>query len=228
MTMKTLPFPVVALASILLVSTISACNKANTPPEPAEVRVAEKQQAPSAMPGAVDGDLEQLRAACPMVVQGTAVTAADTEGGVALTFTTDSGDVADLRTRVRHMAEMYGMHQGQAGRMWHHMGGAGMGKGGSGMGSGDMMGSGSPAGDDPASAGGGAGMGHMAGRGPMPAASYTTTDTEMGARLELQPTDKSQLEALREHVRWHQERLNSGECWGLQGQPTTKSSTGQK
>jgi hypothetical protein len=82
---------------------------------------------------------KKLRAGCPMVEQGAGVTVADTEGGVALTFTTDIGDVADVRTRVQHMAQMYAMHHGQAGMMWHPKGGQGM---------------------------GGEGMGYMAGRGP--------------------------------------------------------------
>jgi hypothetical protein len=54
----------------------------------------------------------------------------------------------------------------------------------------------------------------------MPAATATVTDTDLGARLELRPSDASQLGALREHVRWHQQRMHSGECWMLQGQPT--------
>jgi hypothetical protein len=198
--MRPLHFTFVALASVLLGSAIWSCDKDKTPPEPAETRSAQKQQTPPAMPSAEDGIMEQLRAGCPMIVQGADVTAADAEGGIALTFTTDTGDVADLRTRVQHMAQMYEMHRGQAGMMWHHMGGEGMGHGGPGM--------------------GGEGMGHMAERGPMPAASTTMTDTGLGARLELRPTDPSQLDTLREHVRWHQERLHSGECWMLEGQPT--------
>jgi hypothetical protein len=145
----------------------------------------------------------QLRAGCPMVVQGADVKVSDTEGAVALTFTTDTGDVADLRTRVQHMAQMYQMHHGQTGMMWHHMGGKaakGTGHGGPGMGGEDM--------------------GHMARRGPMPTASATMTNTDLGARLELRPSDASQLDALREHVRWHQQRMHSGECWMLKGQPT--------
>jgi len=147
-----------------------------------------------------------------MVVQGADVTVADTDRGVALTFTTAAGDVVDLRTRVRNMAQMYEMHRGQAGMMWHHMGGKGMGHSGRGMG-GEGMGHGRPG-------KGGEGMGHMAGRGPMPAASGTVSDTDQGARIELRPTDSSQLDALREHVRWHQARMHSGECWMPQGQPT--------
>lgn len=209
--MKPLRFTFVAIASVLLGSAIWSCDKDRTPPGPAETGSAQEQQASPAMPSAEDGIMEQLRAGCPMVVQGTDVTAADTEGGVALTFTTETGDVADLRTRVQHMAQMYGMHHGQAGMMWHNMGGEGMGHGGPGMG-GEGMG-------HEGTGMGGPGMDHMAERGPMPAASTTMTDTDLGARLELRPTDPSQLDALREHVRWHQERLHSGECWTLEGQP---------
>jgi hypothetical protein len=195
--MKPLQFTFVALASVLFGSAIWSCDKDKTPPEPAETRSAQEQQAPPTMPSGGGGMMD---AGCPMVVPGADVTATDTEGGVALTFTTDTGDVADLRTRVQHMAQMYEMHHGQAGMTWHHMGGEGMAHGGPGM--------------------GGESMGHMAGRGPMPAASTTMTDTDSGARLELRPNDASQLDALREHVRWHQERMHSGECWMLEGQPT--------
>jgi hypothetical protein len=62
---------------------------------------------------------------CPMDVPGTKVSVADTPDGVAITFTTTS-DVAELRQRVHHVAEM---HE-------HRMQG-GMGSGG--MGSGHMM-----------------------------------------------------------------------------------------
>jgi hypothetical protein len=52
---------------------------------------------------------------CPMDVSGTSVTTADVEGGVALSFTTSSGDVADLRQRVRRMAEMHSHMHGEGG-----------------------------------------------------------------------------------------------------------------
>lgn len=139
--------------------------------------------------------MQQL-AGCPMAVRGTAVAVADTKNGVALTFTTDDSDVSDLRTRVQRMGEMYGMHGGQGAMMWHSMGGEGMGHG-SGMGMGMEM-------------------EHMAGSDPMPAARSSVTDTDNGARIELQPTEASQLDALRQHVRLHEQRMHSGECWMLQ------------
>lgn len=43
----------------------------------------------------------------------------------------------------------------------------------------------------------------------------TSTDTDNGARIDLWPTDPSQLTSLREHIRWHQLRMSSGECWML-------------
>ena len=69
----------------------------------------------------------------------------------------------------------------------------------------------------------GMGMGHLAGRGPMPAATATVTEIDKGARLELRPTDESQLSQLREPVRWHQQRMESGDCWMLQGQGAAPS-----
>ncbi len=53
---------------------------------------------------------------CPMQVAGTTVAATDVEGGVALGFTTSSGDVSELRRRVTHMAEMHNQEHA-AGRM---------------------------------------------------------------------------------------------------------------
>ena len=64
---------------------------------------------------------------CPMEVQGTSVAVADTDDGVAVTFTT-TGDVAELRKRVHAMADMHA----------HMMHGGTMGSG-SAMGSGHMM-----------------------------------------------------------------------------------------
>lgn len=51
-----------------------------------------------------------MAAACPMQVSGTTVASTDVEGGTGLAFTTASGDVGDLRRRVRQMA---GMHNSQ-------------------------------------------------------------------------------------------------------------------
>jgi hypothetical protein len=193
--MSSARFPTLTIASVFVAAALWSCNKNNaSEPEPAGPQAQEQTSSPMSTTGG--GMTQELRAGCPMVVEGADVEVTDTEGGVALTFTTEVGDVGDLRARVQHMAEMYGMHRGRRGMMWHHMGHQGRGRAGPGM-----------------------GMGHMAGRGPMPAATATVTEIDRGARLELRPTDASQLEALREHVRWHQQRMESGECWMLQGQP---------
>lgn len=44
---------------------------------------------------------------CPMKVTGADLAVADVENGVALTLTTKSGDVADLRRRTENMAKMH-------------------------------------------------------------------------------------------------------------------------
>jgi hypothetical protein len=45
---------------------------------------------------------------CPMEVPGTTVVATEIEGGSSLAFSTTTGDVQDLRNRVRRMSEMHG------------------------------------------------------------------------------------------------------------------------
>src|SRR5436305_9057260 len=51
---------------------------------------------------------------CPMQVSGTTVQAEDTSSGAALVFKT-TGDVSELRNRVRHMADMHNRRQSQSG-----------------------------------------------------------------------------------------------------------------
>lgn len=124
---------------------------------------------------------------CPMKVPGTAVSVADTEGGVALVFTTSTGDVAELRRRVHQVAEMHNRH---------HSGG---------MMSGGMHDGGT--GEHPMGRGGG-----MMSPGMMIGSAATAEDVEGGARIVLAPKDPSQLDALRRHVHGHAERMSHGEC----------------
>jgi hypothetical protein len=65
-----------------------------------------------------------MEAVCPLAVPGTKVSAADTPAGAALAFTTAPEGVADLRSRVRRLAEMHTAH---------HAGGATGGPGGHAM-----------------------------------------------------------------------------------------------
>lgn len=128
---------------------------------------------------------------CPMQVPGTTATAADVEGGVAISFTT-TRNVNDVRQRVRRMAEMHNRRNAD-GMMMEH-----------------------PRPD--AEAGGhkheGPSGGMMSGGGMMmmPAATATVGDIEGGARLVLRPKDPAQLGALREHARMHTARMAGGEC----------------
>jgi hypothetical protein len=134
------------------------------------------------MAGAQPGHGEPM-GMCPMQVQGTQVRTEDTEGGVSVVFTTSGGDVADLRARVRRMAEMHTrmseMHAGQpgsAGPMEH-------------------------------------GMQHGMGGMAMVPSTATASDIEGGARIELRPHDPAQLEALRSQAHTHvQQMASSGQC----------------
>ncbi len=121
---------------------------------------------------------------CPMKVPGTVVTAANTEHGVAISFTTRTGDVAELRRRARHMAEMHDRHGMMNGR-------------------GGMMGGTSESSD----ASGEKGMPMR-----MVPATPSVEDIEGGARIVLVPKDPAQLAELRQHVRDHVGRMAAGEC----------------
>lgn len=165
----------------------------------------------SAMPLMGRGPMfEQMRSSCPMTIDNAKVEVTDTEDGVALSFTTNAENVGELRERAQHMASMYEMHRGRGAMRWHHMRGA---TAGPPMGRGHM----------------GMGRGHMGrGAGPMPAANASLENIDNGAKIVLTPTNADQLEQLREHVRLHQERMQSGECWMLQGHPNTDAAAQEK
>jgi hypothetical protein len=134
---------------------------------------------------------------CPMAqMTGAKVVASDTDNGVAIAFTT-TGDVADLRARVRRMAEM---HEHMAAMHQEHAMGGGSGDMHPGMGSGgDMHGE----------------MMHM----PMMTARVTVEDIPDGARLVFVPSDPSQLPALRAQAREHAAMMAKGECPMMGAQP---------
>jgi hypothetical protein len=62
-------------------------------------------------------NMNMMAEKCPMKVSGTTVAAGDVEGGVSLAFITSTGDVAELRQRVRGMAEMHNHHHATGGMM---------------------------------------------------------------------------------------------------------------
>ncbi|HSR52675.1 MAG TPA: hypothetical protein VLV83_17780, partial [Acidobacteriota bacterium] len=148
------------------------------------------------------GHMMDMERSCPMMVDDVSVDVADTANGVALTFTTGSGDVGGLRSRVRHLAEMYGEHHGMGAMQWHPMGGHGqhLGMTGEERRHGGMHGE----------------MHHGSGKemshGMMPAATATVEEVEDGARLLLVPADASDLDSLRQHVRMHCEKMKAGNC----------------
>lgn len=136
---------------------------------------------------------------CPMRVPGTGVVPADVDGGIGLSFTTSTGDVVELRQRVRRMAEM---HNQRGGHMM--MGGHGEAEGGA------EHQHGAQAGATHEGAGRG---GMMMGAGMMmPPATASVEDVEGGARVILRPKDPAELAALQEHVRMKAQRMAGGEC----------------
>lgn len=133
---------------------------------------------------------------CPMMPSaGTDIVATDTDDGIAIAFTT-AGDVAELRARIHHMAEMHDKMT----EMHHDMHDDGSAAGGMEMGSG----TGNP------------GMMHM----QMVPSRATVEEIAGGARIVLVPTEPSQLEALRTHAREHVTMMQKGECpMGAEPQP---------
>jgi hypothetical protein len=118
---------------------------------------------------------------CPMSVAGTHVSATDAVNGEALTFTT-TGQVAELRARVRGMAEAHNRHHADPGA---HEG---------------MMGSGM------------AGAGHPVGSTMMPPSWATVMDVEGGASIVLAPNAAADLDKLQSAVRARAQRLEQNGC----------------
>jgi hypothetical protein len=134
--------------------------------------------------------------ACPMAVKGTAVQMANTSDGISMTFTTTTGDVTDLRSRVRAMADRMNARSSQ---------GMGMGTGMHGA----MMGG--------ADAGPGMMMGH--GMMMMPAVRAQVEDVEGGARLRVTPVDASKLADMREHMQRHVEMMTQQHTCPMPAEP---------
>jgi hypothetical protein len=133
---------------------------------------------------AMPGGREMMDSMCPMKVQGTAVKARNVDGGVALVFTTKTGDVEDVRQRVRHMAQMHGTNA-------------------AGMATTTTV---SGVNRTPAEV--------RIRREPLPASTASAEDVERGARLVLRPKDPAQLPRLRRQVRTLAESMAHlhGEC----------------
>lgn len=75
-------------------------------------------------PSSARGNSERgsmVEASCPMSVAGTTASVEDTDGGVAVAFKTRSGDVSELRRRVKQMAEVHNRYHAENGG--HSIGG---------------------------------------------------------------------------------------------------------
>jgi hypothetical protein len=183
----------------LLSAPVFSCAEGDREPEsaskvaaPPGETVADQGPAATGARGDEGATPGQSAAACPMAISGAEVEVGDTDGGVALTFTAGAGDVDELQRRVETMARHYEMRPRHRHMMWWRMG------------------------PDR-----GMGAGRGAGPGPMPIVKAIVEKTERGARLLLTPTDPSQLEALREHTRRQQQRMQAGECWMWGRRPPT-------
>jgi hypothetical protein len=171
---------------------LGGCASSQTAQQPAVAAPTTQPEAP-AKPGMGGGDMgHDMAGMCPMTVAGTKARAEDVDGGAALAFTT-TGDVAELRRRVAHMAEMHEQHHGEGhGAMMGGDEGKGMMGGGEGM------------------MGGGEGM-MGEGKG-MPPATARSEEIDGGARLVFTPRDPADLPKLREHAHQHAEKMASGQC----------------
>lgn len=216
-----------ALGACATPSTSSQSSERAPPPAPPEAQAGTEAPQGPGMAG-VHGQPAAGRMLCPMALPGTRVSASDTEDGAALTFTT-SGDVDELRQRVReagaHHARMADAHAGMAG----HAGmdqppatGAGTGAGGE-VRTRDPAQDEIPAKADPEHAGTGdasaSGTGMGAGTGccgpgmahqAMMTADARAEDVDGGARLVLTPKDAAGADALRAEVREHAARMSQG------------------
>src|SRR5688500_1574991 len=105
---KTQRFMAMAFAAAALTGAACASTNGARRETTASANAAPAHQSPMGM----------MAEMCPMQVPGTTVTAADVEGGVALSFTT-TGGVNDLRQRVRGMAEMHNRRNADGMMMEH-------------------------------------------------------------------------------------------------------------
>jgi hypothetical protein len=135
-----------------------------------------------------------------MEVPGTQVATVDTPDGASVTFTTSPDRAAELRSRVRAMAQMHDTHdqdrEGMRGGEHHramHLGE-----------------------ENPDTMNGPAGTGSAADQGmPMmpPPSRATVEDVEGGARMVVTPNDPADLDRLRSALRTQTQRMQqTGQC----------------
>ncbi len=125
---------------------------------------------------------------CPMDVPDTKVAASDTGDGEALTFTTTSGQVDELRRRVHAMADMHNQHMAREGAARSDAAQQGTGAGDSQ----DMKGHHG---------------GHM-----MPGSHASVEDVDNGARVNVVPDDPAQADRVRAMVSRYAEHMQTQGC----------------
>lgn len=104
------------IAVIICTLLTAACASSQTTRGTATA--ADEQRSHAHETGSQNGDGIEATDACPMQIAGATVAAEEVEGGAALRFTT-TGDVAQLRQRVRRMAEMHSRRHAGGGQHGH-------------------------------------------------------------------------------------------------------------
>lgn len=95
----------IGMATVAVAALLGACSAKNgAPSEPMTAATS-----PAAAPAEEPGDRVTSHE-CPLQIPGTTATSFNVEGGVALAFTTQGGDVAELRERVQRMTETHHQH----------------------------------------------------------------------------------------------------------------------
>lgn len=171
-------------AGSVLVAAIAAAGAACAGPRASQAPPAPPAQADASHDANPMGAMGMERH-CPMAVPGTQVVADDTPDGEAITFTTSSDRVAELRSRVHAMAELHNRRM-QAG---------GMGSTGSGSASAEQGPMQLPRPEMP------------------PPSRATVEDVDGGARVVVTPNDPSDAGQLRTVLRVHAEHMrDTGTC----------------
>lgn len=130
--MKTIQLGIAAAGLAALLAGCASKGGARNEPQASTAATADTSGTPAgtaAAPQHRHGTMGMSDTMCPMAVQGTTAREEEVDGGAALIFTTSSGDVQDLRKRVRSMAEMHNAHFQQGGNGTYSGTSRGMGMG---------------------------------------------------------------------------------------------------
>lgn len=201
----------VGIAFIVGALTLGGCAASQDSRQPNVAEAPAPPSEPQPKPGMAHGmGGRDMAATCPMAVEGTTARVEDVDGAAGMAFTT-TGDVAELRRRVAHMAEMHDQHHGKNHDKAQDMVGAQPISGSTTMAGAEAA---APA---PHAAGMHGGM-HGDGKGmtgdgrKMPLSTARSENIEGGARLIVTPQDPADLAQLREHTHKHAEQMASGQC----------------